>query len=144
MRLKPRRQKNSVKGHGGLAPVFGHPQNGLMPTNTLKSRQHRAQLRTAVLRAHPDHGGSREDLERALAALRAASSSSEAGLSALVPAQPTAPARPAYREPARPPKESVRGSLWGIGKTIFLVYFVAMPIMIGFGLVLGRIQEWLF
>ena len=103
-----------------------------MPVTPLEPRKRRAELRAAVLRAHPDHGGSRQELEVALAQLRA------------VTAGRVGTSEPLRPSPSRRRPTTVRRELWGIGKVIFGVYFVAVPVMLAFGLALAAVQDWLF
>jgi hypothetical protein len=57
---------------GGIAPDGGVPHAGgvLSPAELRRTRI--AELRAAVIRAHPDHGGTTESLQEALTALRSA------------------------------------------------------------------------
>ena len=107
-----------------------------VPTEVLTPRHRRAELRAAVLRAHPDHGGSREALEVALRALRA---DSEA------PGRPPArsqraarPRRPPPR-PAQPPPQPHPGwsrlALGLLGKVaVGYALFLTVGLAFGFGL----------
>ena len=83
-----------------------------------------------MLQAHPDHGGTTEALQEALGRMRAENPLPLAG-----------PAGAAKQSPHAP---SIRTSLWGIGKSIFYVYFVVVPILLAFGLLFARINDWLF
>lgn len=94
-----------------------------------------AELRKAVIRAHPDHGGSTETLQEALAALRAgAAPGSE--VSPPVPSVEPPLWRPGHRP--GPPGRTFRGAVRGVLTTVFWVYGVALPITLGLALLVAR------
>ena len=83
-----------------------------------------------MLQAHPDHGGTPDALQQALRSLREDGARKQAAEARATP-------------PTQRPTATVRSSLWGIGKSLFYVYFVLVPIGLGFGLLLARAYEWL-
>ena len=94
------------------------------------------ELRAAVIRAHPDHGGTTATLQEALAALRAELHREEPPpLARDVPTPPPA-WRP--RRPQPPPQRTVRGTAARLLKTAFWVYGVAIPIVLGLTLLIAR------
>ena len=101
-----------------------------------------AELRAAVIRAHPDHGGTAESLQVALAALR---SEPRRKAEAPPPKPPSAaqrPHRPSRPSPA-PPPQTFRGAAVGALKTVAWVYGVALPLMLALALLVGRANAWL-
>ena len=64
-------RKSCQVARGGLAPVGGVPHDEEVQTPSHHRRARIAALRAAVIRAHPDHGGTTESLQRALEMLRA-------------------------------------------------------------------------
>jgi hypothetical protein len=99
-----------------------------------------AELRAAVIRAHPDHGGTTESLQAALAALRTGIAEDE------ISPIPTRRAKSQVRRPRHrpePPKRTPRGAVRGALTTAFWVYLVAMPIVLVLALLLARANAWL-
>jgi hypothetical protein len=121
---------------GGIAPDGGvrHAGGVLSPAELRRTRI--AELRAAVIRAHPDHGGTTATLQEALVALRA-ELQREAPPSVASEVPPPPPAR---RPRATPPssQSTVRGAAVGLLKTAFWVYGVAMPIILGLTLLIAR------
>lgn len=101
-----------------------------MTTPSQHRRARIAELRAAVIRAHPDHGGTTEALQAALAALRTELRRGEVRLSLLSPAQP--PRRPA------PPQRTFRRAIGGALVTVFWMYGVALPITLALALLVAR------
>ena len=121
---------------GGIAPDGGvpHAEGVLSPAEIRRTRI--AELRAAVIRAHPDHGGTTATLQEALVALRA-----ELHREAHPPVASEAPPPPPARRPRAAPPSSqptVRGAAVGLLKTAFWVYGVAMPIILGLTLLIAR------
>ena len=92
-----------------------------------------AELRAAVIRAHPDHGGTTEALQEALAALREERRQCE------VPPPPTPPARPPHRR-RQPelPRRTLRCAIGGALVTMFWMYGVVLPITLALALLVAR------
>ena len=108
-----------------------------MTIPTAHRRTRIAELRAAVIRAHPDHGGTTEALQAALAALRAERRRSEG------PLPPLPPARPPRRSPGRrpdPPRKTFRGAIGGALVLAFWVYGVALPITLALALLVTRVS----
>ena len=123
---------------GGIAPDGGVPHDQEVQNPSRHRRARIAELRSALIRAHPDHGGTAETLQEALAALRA-----ERSL-ALVPiSEHPAPPQRRPRRPPQPPPRTVRGAVVGVLKTVLWVYGVALPITLGFALLVARATAWL-
>lgn len=92
-----------------------------------------AELRSALIRAHPDHGGTAETLQEALAALQAERSVP----SVPKPEPPVPPQRRPWRPP-QPPPRTARGAAVGVLKTVLWVYGVALPITLALALLVAR------
>ena len=123
---------------GGIAPDGGVPHDQEVQNPSRHRRARIAELRSALIRAHPDHGGTAETLQEALAALRAERSRP------LVPiTQPPAPPQRRPRRPPQPPPRTVQGAAVGVLKTVFWVYGVALPITLGFALLVAQAAAWL-
>ena len=103
------------------------------PTELRRARI--AELRAAVIQAHPDHGGTTATLQEALVALRA--ELHREGPPMLAPEAPPPPPTMRHRRPP-PPQRTVRGTAVGLLKTAFWVYGVAMPIVLGLTLLIAR------
>ena len=105
-------------------------------------RQRVAELRRAVIAAHPDHGGTAESLQVALAALRA-----EQRRKAEVPPPTPPPAAQRPHRPSRPspapPPQTFRGAAVAALKTAAWLYGVALPLMLALALLVGRVNAWL-
>lgn len=107
--------------------------------NPPKHRRARiAELRSALIRAHPDHGGTAETLQEALAALRAERSRPPVPIT-----QPPAPPQRRPRRPPQPPPRTVQGAAVGALKTVLWVYGVVLPITLGLALLVARAAAWL-
>jgi hypothetical protein len=123
---------------GGIAPDGGVPHDQEVQNPSRHRRARIAELRSALIQAHPDHGGTAETLQEALAALRAERSRP------LVPiTEPSAPPQRRPRRPPLPPPRTVRGAAVGVLKTVLWVYGVALPITLGFALLVARAAAWL-
>ena len=120
---------------GGIAPDGGVPHDKGVKNPSEHHRARMAELRKAVIRAHPDHGGSTETLQEALAALRAGAAP-EAEVSPPVPSEEPPLWRPRHRP--EPPRRTFRGAVGGVLTTIFWVYGVAVPITLGLALLIAR------
>ncbi len=107
-----------------------------MADPTERRRAHIAELRAAVIRAHPDHGGTTATLQEALVALRA--ELHREGPPLLAPEAPPPPPTWRHRRSPPPPRRTVRGAAVGLLKTAFWVYGVAMPIVLGLTLLIAR------
>ena len=130
-----------VKWHAGVLPQMGPYRTlGGMRSPVERRRARVAELRAAVMRAHPDHGGSTEALQAALLVLRAERQ---------VP-MPT----PTVRLRAEPPRTSPQsrrapGGQWphrtlcGLLRTVFWVYVVALPLMLVLAVLVGRANLWI-
>lgn len=92
-----------------------------------------AELRSALIRAHPDHGGTAETLQSALAALRA-----ERSLPLVPISEPLARPQRRPRRPHQPPPRTARGTVVGVLKTALWVYGVAIPITLALALLVAR------
>ncbi len=82
---------------------------------------------------HPDHGGTAETLQEALAALRA-----ERSIPQVPNPEPLAPPRRRPRRPPKPPPRTVQGAAVGALKTVLWVYGVALPITLALALLVAR------
>jgi LmbE family N-acetylglucosaminyl deacetylase len=117
-----------------------HAGGVLSPAELRRTRI--AELRAAVIRAHPDHGGTTKSLQAALTALRSELNRTEP--KQRVPEPPPPPATPwRTREAPTPPRRTVRGAAVGILKTLFWVYCVALPITLGLALLVAKAAAWL-
>jgi len=116
-----------------LAPDGGVTHDQEVNNSTEHRRARIAKLRSALIRAHPDHGGTAETLQEALAALQAERR--------LPPASALEPPVPPQRRPRRPPQpaqRTVQGAAVGILKMVFWVYGVALPITLALALLVAR------
>lgn len=105
-------------------------------------RQRVAELRRAVIAAHPDHGGTAASLQVALAALRSEQRRKAAAPPPKPPPAAQRPHRPNRPSPA-PPPQTFRGAAVGALKTVAWVYGVALPLMLALALLVGRANAWL-
>jgi hypothetical protein len=102
--------------------------------NPSKHRRARiAELRSALIRAHPDHGGTAETLQEALAALRA-----ERSIPQVPNPEPPVPPQRRPRRPPQPPQRTARGAAVGVIETALWVYGVAFPITLALALLVAR------
>ena len=135
--------RRPVKGQAGVLPQIGACRTlEVMGEAKAVRRQRVAELRRAVIAAHPDHGGTAESLQAALAALRA-----EQRRKAEVPPptpSPTSnrPHRPSRPSPA-PLPQTLRAAAVGVLKTVAWVYGVALPLVLVLALLVGRANAWL-
>lgn len=126
---------------GGIAPDGGVRHAGRVQSPAELRRTRIAELRAAVIRAHPDHGGTTATLQEALTALRAELQRQEP-----LPIAPDVPPPPPAwrpRRPKPPPQRTVRGTVIGLLKTVFWVYGVALPITLVMALLVARATAWL-
>jgi len=100
------------------------------------------ELRAAVIRAHPDHGGTVESLQGALAALRSEQRRGTESPPFTPPPASQRPHRPSRPSPA-PPSQTFRGAAVGALKAMAWVYGVALPLMLVLALLVGRANAWL-
>ena len=105
-------------------------------------RQRVAELRRAVIAAHPDHGGTPESLQVALAALRAEQRRKAEAPPPTPPLAAQRPHRPSRPSPA-PPSQTFRGAALGALKAVAWVYGVALPLMLVLALLVARMNLWL-
>ena len=96
-----------------------------------------AELRAAVIRAHPDHGGTTESLQAALAALRTELSGPPMAATAERRSPRPAPAPRPSQRPAPMQGPFIRSAI-SLGKAVFWVYGVAMPMALALALLLAR------
>ena len=113
-----------------------------MENPTDRRRARIAELRAAVIRAHPDHGGTTATLQEALSSLRAERQRQEPPL--IAPDVPPSPPAWRPRRPQPPPQRTVRGTVVGTLKTVLWVYGVALPIALGLTLLIARANASLF
>jgi len=92
--------------------------------------------------AHPDHGGTSELLQVALAALRAEQQRKTEAPPTTPPLAAQRPHRPSRPSPA-PSPQTFRGAAVGALKTVAWVYGVALPLMLVLALLVGRANAWL-
>ena len=120
---------------GGIAPDGGVRHAGWVLSSAELRRMRIAELRAAVIRAHPDHGGTTATLQEALSSLRAELQRQEP-----LPIAPDVPSPPPAWRPRRPQpaQRTVRGTVVGALKTALWVYGVALPIVLGLTLLIAR------
>lgn len=136
MRRKPSSSSGTCQGPcGGIAPDGGMPHDKGVKNPSEHRRARVAELRKAVIRAHPDHGGNTKALQEALAALRAGVAP-EAEVSRPVPSEEPPLWRLGHRP--GPPGRTFRGAVRGVLTTVFWVYGVALPITLGLALLVAR------
>jgi hypothetical protein len=118
---------------GGIAPDGGVPHDKEVQNPSKHRRARIAELRSALIRAHPDHGGTAETLQEALAALRA-----ERSLPRVPITEPLAPPQRRPRRPPQPPPRTVQGAAAGVLKSVLWVYGVALPLALALALLVAR------
>ena len=118
---------------GGIAPDGGVPHDKEVQNPSKHRRARIAKLRSALIQAHPDHGGTAETLQEALAALRA-----ERSLPLVPITEPPAPPQQRPRRPPQPPPRTVQGAAVGVLKAVLWVYGVALPITLALALLVAR------
>ncbi len=109
---------------------------GMQDTPQLR-RTRIAELRAAVIRAHPDHGGTTESLQAALVALRTELSRPPMAATAERRSPRPAPAPRPSQRPAPMQGPFIRSAV-SLGKAVFWVYGVGMPMALALALLLAR------
>ena len=122
----------------GIAPDGGVPHAGGVLSPAELRRTHIAELRAAVIRAHPDHGGTTETLQEALAALRSANEPNPPAqrVTADFPAQP----RPGFTTATAKPSTGLSSPVVSVAQAVLRAWAGAILASMAVLLVLRAIQ----